>query len=461
MKLAAQKTLGFRTAALFFFLVFAFTIKVEAIGKRKVTDEENDELLTASDYFSVGNELYSKGDYPGAISHYQAALNLDSRFPDCQCNLGSVLMDIGDYEGAVEAYIAALELEPTHADANYNFAMLLQDGGANENAIYHYKKTVESDPDYFEAWANLGGLQLLIGDQAGAVKSLGEALELAESDPNGAAAAAPQLGSALAALDPERCMFGSCPEHAAEAFRKALRYQPGHIQADHALKAVLADPTVETASTDYVKSLFNDYAETFDSSLSGLEYKAPELISQTMHKLLNAAGKKTFNTVVDAGCGTGLIGPLFEGISRKLIGIDISDGMLQKAKERGMYASLREGDIVAELKDIKLDSDDGKLTDLVVAADVLVYIGNLEAFFEASAELLQSSGYLAFTTERVDNPLDGDWKLQPSGRFAHKKSYVDQLALRNGLTAAEYFEMTPRLEGGKPIAGQLFVFQKA
>ena len=84
------------------------------------------------------------------------------------------------------------------------------------------------------------------------------------------------LGAALSALPSHRCKGASCAEYAAQKLRVALRYNPNNEEAKHALSALVADPSITTASNAYIKSPFDEYAATFDKALlQGLNYSAP------------------------------------------------------------------------------------------------------------------------------------------------------------------------------------------
>mmetsp|Transcript_50675 Transcript_50675/g.120681 ORF Transcript_50675/g.120681 Transcript_50675/m.120681 type:complete len:225 (-) Transcript_50675:87-761(-) len=214
----------------------------------------------------------------------------------------------------------------------------------------------------------------------------------------------------------------------------------------------------------------------------------------------------SFASVLDAGCGTGLVGPLLRNISTHLAGLDISPEMVKQAEARAVYDSLEVGEIVEGL---------GKYTknlDLVVAADVFVYFGALEAVFEATSLALRKGAWFAFTLERLhqtqdatpegissgdkkgeskpDQPLivvasekqvpggaegegaapareytvsDSDvergWKLQLTGRFAHTREYVEKLSREHNFKVMQHAEIVPRSDNGKDIQGHLFVLQ--
>jgi predicted TPR repeat methyltransferase len=112
------------------------------------------------------------------------------------------------------------------------------------------------------------------------------------------------------------------------------------------------------------------------------------------------------------------MGQLIHAPGREITGVDLSSGMLAKAAERGVYSSLVE----AEIHGFFAASD--RTYDLVIAADVLVYIGDLEDFFAGAARCLNRGGLLIVSIETTN---ESDFKVLPSGRFAHQLSYISRI----------------------------------
>jgi predicted TPR repeat methyltransferase len=155
--------------------------------------------------------------------------------------------------------------------------------------------------------------------------------------------------------------------------------------------------------------------------------------------------------VLDLGCGTGLSGAVLRGLARQLTGIDLSPRMLAHARGRGLYDRLIEGDIVPVLAGL------GTNFDLVAAADVFVYFGDLEALLASAARALRPGGWLAFSVESLSA---GEYHLQPTGRYAHAPAYIGVLAQRHGLTRVAERDVTLRVEQGKPVAGLLQLWRR-
>ena len=157
--------------------------------------------------------------------------------------------------------------------------------------------------------------------------------------------------------------------------------------------------------------------------------------------------------MLDLGCGTGLCGMPFRDIVKRLTGVDLSPRMIRKARERGIYDELLLGDLLTPLQ-----GRDARY-DLIVAADVFIYVGDLSAIFAACKIALRPGGLFAFSTEHeADAP---SYVLRTSGRYAHPTEYIRTQAHEVGLTEFSIEQAIIRQEEGNPVAGQIFVFQQS
>jgi predicted TPR repeat methyltransferase len=150
--------------------------------------------------------------------------------------------------------------------------------------------------------------------------------------------------------------------------------------------------------------------------------------------------------VLDAGCGTGLCGPLVAPYARHLTGVDLSEGMLVHAKEKNVYHALVKDELTDYLR------DNSEAFDLIVAADTLVYFGDLESVLAAAARALRPKGLLVFTLEHVGGEADVDYRLELNGRYSHAGAYVDRVLAFAGLQP-EIAHAELRMESGAPVAG--------
>ena len=200
-------------------------------------------------------------------------------------------------------------------------------------------------------------------------------------------------------------------EAAASAWRKAIELEPSDpFGAGLKIDLQRAVPVAETMPAAFVETLFDQYAPRFEASLVGkLDYTGPDVIMRA----LTDVGLEHANSVIDLGCGTGLMGQALRDRCDWLGGYDVSQEMLKQASHKGVYDFLGKQDLCElDVSDIRYD--------LIVAADVFIYVGALERVIGWAANSLAPRGQLAFTVERGDAPLE----LRESRRFAHSEEYV-------------------------------------
>jgi predicted TPR repeat methyltransferase len=199
------------------------------------------------------------------------------------------------------------------------------------------------------------------------------------------------------------------------------------------------------ASNGFVERTFDSFAASFEAKLQRLSYRAPALVAAMLEDS-HLEPLKCLD-VLDAGCGTGLCGPLVAPYARHLIGVDLSEGMLVHAKEKNVYLAL----VKAELTDYLRDNCEA--FDLIVAADTLVYFGDLESVLVAAARALRPNGLLVFTLEHAEGgEADVDYRLELHGRYSHAGAYVERVLVFAGLQP-EIVHAELRMESGAPVAG--------
>ncbi|MGV8831856.1 MAG: methyltransferase domain-containing protein [Devosia sp.] len=234
---------------------------------------------------------------------------------------------------------------------------------------------------------------------------------------------------------------------AIESFAQALALVPYDLYAAHMLAALSGENTKGAAG--YVPDLFDTYADNFDAHLTGpLQYRIP----QAIHDML--ADRAPLGSVLDIGCGTGLVGAALNEMVAAIDGIDIAPKMTRKAHERGIYRHLRTGDA---LEVLALDPELSGPYDLVTAADVFVYIGPLEAVFATVASLLAPGSLFVFS---VENTTGEQPSLRSSGRFAHPAPYIARLANQFGFSLSAEQAHPIRQERDQPIAGTLYLLAR-
>lgn len=216
------------------------------------------------------------------------------------------------------------------------------------------------------------------------------------------------------------------------------------------LAALGGAPAPDRAPAAYVATLFNDYADHFDAHLTEtLRYRGPELVHQALLQALPAGTKEL--DILEVGCGTGLAGPLFRPLARRLDGVDLSGAMLSRAAERGVYDRLDEADLLTTLADRPAQYD------LVAGVDVLIYFGDMRPVFEGVAQALRPAGWLIFSAEMAEQL---PFRLTGNRRYEHHPDYLREEAARVGLLEVQSERATLRYEQGNPVESGIFVFAR-
>jgi predicted TPR repeat methyltransferase len=239
-----------------------------------------------------------------------------------------------------------------------------------------------------------------------------------------------------------------------EAFQQWLIQDPDNPIAQHLLAACSADDVPARASDEYVRQLFDEYADTFNEALCGLDYRGPQLIEEAMVQTFDSPDAS--RDVLDAGCGTGLCGPCLRPYARTLVGVDLSARMLDRARELNLYDDLVQAELTTFLR-----ADDREF-DLICAADTFNYIGDLVPVFTAAHAALRDDGVFVFTLEaEVDDCERADFRLNSNGRYCHDVDYVKRTLIARGFTIGNVRFAALRKEASQPVAAVIIQARKA
>jgi predicted TPR repeat methyltransferase len=265
---------------------------------------------------------------------------------------------------------------------------------------------------------------------------------------------APDFAPAQAMLGRSAAELG-LREEAIDALRRALTLEPEDalgVRLDLARLGALAPD--EAITNGYVRALFDDYAPKFDRHLTkSLAYRGPELIADALRRACSKLIREyRFGLTLDLGCGTGLMAQELAGFCAAIEGVDLSPRMLEKAEKTKLYAALHEDELVAFLAGRQAGD-----TDLVVAADVFVYMAALDAVFSEAHRVLGREGLFAFTVQAHEGE---GFVLGEDARYAHGESYLRRLAEREGFTPVIFERVSTREDRGVPVPGFLVVLQR-
>ena len=390
-------------------------------------------------------EAHKGGHLVEAEATYRRVLRQRPDDPDALNFLGMLRCQAGDAAQAAELLQRSVDADPSNPHAWVNLGNVLVVLGRHEEARTAFTKATELVPDFAMAWFNLGVCLVRCKKPLEAASALHRALKI---EP-GHIPAYEYLAVVLHRL-------GNYAE-AAEVFREWLAHDPGNPMALHMLAATTGSEAPSRAADGYVRDLFDDFASSFDENLTSLKYRAPQLIAE---RLGRETGGGAPVDILDAGCGTGLCAPLVRPLARSLVGVDLSTGMIDKARARGGYDEL----IVEELCAF-MSSRPGHF-DVVVSADTLVYFGALEEPLQAARRCLRSGGLLIFTVEHGEPGEDSgacerSYRLETHSRYSHTEGYVAAALAAAGFGGISIERGALRRERGSDVAGLIVLGRAA
>ena len=438
------------------------------------------DLLIAEDpknavlHLRRGSVLAAVADFPRAQEALEKAISLLPRYADAWSVLGEIHARTGSRRSAKRAFRSALDIEPltegalagyrAHAHALEVFAWSLK------NAIQEYRQKRRRHagcPNAEQALQEAVGL----GDRghiAEAIDALRRALTRCPGSlpfakllsaylaMHGNKQQSRQLLEKMVAWWPEDAqahfVYGVClmtigdqPASVA-ALERALTLNPDNhdIRVTLAVASKGRPPTPDLGIT---RSVFDSYAERFDTHLvEKLDYRVPEKLAAIF-----ASSGRIWNRMLDLGCGTGLTGAGLRPYTRHLTGVDLSLPMIEKAKARGVYDAMYQGDCVACLQQIEATFD------VMVATDVLIYIGDVTQLFRAVKLRLEPGGVFWFSIEDCEG---SGFNVTMSQRYQHSLSYINLEAMSAGLLLVHDQPTDIRKENNRPVRGRLMAVER-
>ena len=376
---------------------------------RKVeTKTEGRNSRSVKELLSIAHVSLEEEDYCSSVFQFLNILNSDPNSAVARFGLGDAYFGLADYENAESTYRVGLEISPKNSDGLFGLAATLRVIESYDEAIEFYERGFDAEPCRTAAYWELAYSREMTGDKTGAEW----------------------------------------------AYRKCLEKNPNHGMAKHLLAAMLGT-TTDRAPDDYVRDLFDDYADNFEQELlNDLNYVVPDLIGKELRKLtkpLNRQKIRCFSSALDLGCGTGLVSEAIRGVVTMIDGVDLSEKMVKVAVEHQRYDNI----YLHEMTGFLLHESVGKPKyDLIVCGDALVYLGNLRSVFKGVSKRLRRKGVFCFSVEKLES---GSFSLCPTGRYAHSDRYIRDLSRTFGFELLAARDIVPRMDEALKIRGRLYL----
>jgi predicted TPR repeat methyltransferase len=417
--------------------------------------------------------LYRQNLPQQAKKQFTHALKIKPDYFDAMVNLSLTLKKLEKTEESIACLISVAEIEPQHIRAHFFLGKFLLEKDFFEDADKYFQKVValapndseileqivkcwlgknryqeakaccekliEIQPNNTEILYNLAIIESRLNQKQQAVKHYQTILQISPSH-------FPALNN-IAILYLEKQNLDAAKHY----FQQALKQQPDNESIKHTLNAITGKNSSSHAPQDYIKNLFDGYADHFEQHLrEGLNYRVPELLKENVEQKLKT--KASSLHILDLGCGTGLCGEVFKPLAKHLVGVDLSPKMIAIAKQKDLYNELIVSDNLEYL------TNTNEKFDLLLAADVLPYQGDLNIIFPACHKTLKEKGLFAFSAEIHSGK---NFSMQTSGRFCHSKQYIKQLAKKIGFKVLSIKTEATRLQQDQALRGYIFILQKA
>jgi predicted TPR repeat methyltransferase len=418
--------------------------------------------------------LYQRGDRQAALAEYRKAVEIKAD-PGSLNNLGNALRDLGNPDEAEACYRRALSIKQDHPEANNNLGMMLSERGQHDQALACYRKALAVSPGFVDALNNSAVAVRRTGQTDEAIALWKKAISLR---PNSVEAHV-YLADTLADLG----MIEEARRHALSADaldippRPKIRYalgialgrcgirEPAIVRlrqcadddpqdqygARLALAALDEGKAPERASDAFIDRLYAIGADRWDNAAGPYPYRGAQLVADKV------SGDRL--DVLDAGCGTGLVGTLVRDRSRSLVGVDLSALMLERAKSKNVYDELHQGDLISFMLQRP------QTCDVVTCAATLIHFGDLGPAFMAARSTLRTGGAFVFTV--FPNERDADFSVAAldgfgqGGCFVHGRGYIAAAAQANGFSVQTIESAVHEYKNALPVTGLVVVLRRA
>ncbi len=351
-------------------------------------------------HYQLGNCFHAIEAFHEAAKCYERVITLQPEHEQANYNTGTCYLALNDFARALPHFMFLMQ-KKRPLDVLFNVAIIYMRQDKHQDAITYFEEILSQDNNHIPARTNLASTYIGMKDYKNAKKQ----------------------------------------------YRQLLKLDPENVQYQFTLQGLEQSISPKQAPTSFIKDLFNQYADHYDKHLREfLHYNVPQQLFQRYE----LHGEKPITRALDLGCGTGLCGEWFAPISSHLTGIDMSEKMIEAAREKGCYDTLEKTDAFTALRKYPNNQ-------VIIAADVLPYVGELDDLFIAIADNLMQGGLWLFSCEICHNQT---YHLQQTLRYAHSKIYIEKVLKNAKLELIEDINCVLRQQHNKPLEGRLYVAKK-
>ena len=388
-----------------------------------------------------GNILYQNQQIKDSLYYYQQALLSDSQNFTAQINLANTYFELKNYAQSYQYAQQVLAANPTDKTALTIYGNSAIELEKYDDAKSAFLRILETYPDDSWSYNSLSQIYQKTEDFERALSCGWKAVELSNGDENHHI----NFGYLLYEIS----LYSSSDSVQKYAKLWINNYENNHI-VQHMGNSVLNNQKIKRANAGYVQDIFDAFAPEFEDVLSTLNYNVPQLISAEVSRLYDKKIK-----ILDIGCGTGLCGKFLHKYSKflGLYGVDISEKMLEKAKQKKIYNCLINDDLEHFFQHNK------KHFDLIVSADVFTYFGDLQKLILGCYGSLNFGGRIIFSVSK-NTVNNSHYFLHTSGRFLHHKNYIENILVAHHFSIEKIEEKILRNEGENKVLGYIVVASK-
>jgi len=375
----------------------------------------------------------ASGSAAGALQAAEMAVKIAPDWAPGRIELAGVLARQGLFDRAVQEADVAVTAKNVNLAVCERAVSVANAAGDHERVARYLKQAQRIAPDDLSVRRALGYNLLERGLHADALAVFNALMDV-ESDND-----IVRYGRARAAM-----VLGQ-NDQAKSDFEVLQRLAPSNeIYAFYAEIAHGRTPKFQPASI--AQGLFDGYARRFDTHLVGeLKYRVPRRIAE----LVNARFPDLSCTLLDLGCGTGLVGVYLGKPTGGLVGVELSGRMIAEAAKHNLYDRFHQVD----LRDALRESPTAEFS-VITAGDVFIYVGDIEQAIKDAHRVLTSEGMFVFSCEAA-LPDEPDLVLRKTLRYAHSESSVRAMCDAAGFKKVEIESVDLRYEGGVAVAGYI------